>query len=171
MPAKQFLHFIRVFIGDQRFEIAPTERAPLEPGPTRLMVGVRPEAFVTADAGPHALLARVEAHTAEVLGSEPDGNPAFTVADYGRGRVFFLSVPLAVVAGLVALLWSANPALIGNYDATYALIRDSARARSDTRCGDTAGGPNNVYGYGRIDAYSAVARARTVTRFPAVSMK
>ena len=63
------------------------------------------------------------------------------------------------VAGMVALLWSANPTLIGDYDATYALIRDSARERSDTRCGDTPGGPNNVYGYGRIDAYSAVARA------------
>jgi subtilisin family serine protease len=64
------------------------------------------------------------------------------------------------VAGLVALLWSANPALIGDYDTTYALIRDTAHERSDTRCGDTEGGPNNVYGYGRIDAYSAVARAR-----------
>jgi subtilisin family serine protease len=63
------------------------------------------------------------------------------------------------VAGLVALLWSANPTLIGDYDATYALIRDSAREHSDTRCGDTAGAPNNVYGYGRIDAYDAVARA------------
>jgi hypothetical protein len=65
------------------------------------------------------------------------------------------------VAGLVALLWSANPTLIGNYDTTYALIRDTARGQSDTRCGDAAGEPNNVYGYGRIDAYSAVARART----------
>jgi len=64
------------------------------------------------------------------------------------------------VAGMVALLWSANPTLIGDYDATYALIRDSAYGLSDTRCGDTPGGPNNVYGYGRIDAYSAVARAR-----------
>jgi hypothetical protein len=77
------------------------------------------------------------------------------------------------VAGMVALLWSANPALIGDYDATYALIRDSAHGLSDTRCGDTPGGPNNVYGYGRIDAYSAVARARlhvpwlTVTTPPA----
>jgi len=31
---------------------------------------------------------------ATVLGRESDGNPAFTVAKYGRGRVFFLSVPL-----------------------------------------------------------------------------
>jgi hypothetical protein len=64
------------------------------------------------------------------------------------------------VAGLAALLWSANPALIGDYDATYALMRESARSHSDTRCGDALGAPNNVYGYGRIDAYNAVARAR-----------
>ncbi len=64
------------------------------------------------------------------------------------------------VAGMVALLWSANPTLIGDYDATYALIRDSAHALSDTRCGDAPDGPNNIYGYGRIDAYNAVARAR-----------
>jgi len=64
------------------------------------------------------------------------------------------------VAGMIALLWSANPTLIGDYDATYALIRDSARGLSDTRCGDTPGEPNNVYGYGRIDAYAAVAHAR-----------
>jgi hypothetical protein len=64
------------------------------------------------------------------------------------------------VSGLVALLWSATPALIGDYDATYAILRDSARRLSDTQCGDAAGAPNNVYGFGRIDAYAAVARAR-----------
>jgi subtilisin family serine protease len=64
------------------------------------------------------------------------------------------------LSGLVALLWSANPALIGDYDATYAIVRDTARRASDTQCGDAAGAPNNVYGYGRIDAYAAVARAR-----------
>jgi hypothetical protein len=31
---------------------------------------------------------------ATVLGREADGNPAFTVAPYGRGRVYFLAVPL-----------------------------------------------------------------------------
>jgi len=33
---------------------------------------------------------------AEVLGSEPDGGPAFSLAAYGRGRVYFLSVPMEV---------------------------------------------------------------------------
>lgn len=31
---------------------------------------------------------------AEVLGREADGNPAFTVVPYGKGRVYFLAVPL-----------------------------------------------------------------------------
>lgn len=31
---------------------------------------------------------------AQVLGNEADGNPAFTVASYGKGKVYFLSVPL-----------------------------------------------------------------------------
>jgi subtilisin family serine protease len=64
------------------------------------------------------------------------------------------------VAGLVALLWSANPTLIGNYEATYALLRDTAQRISDTRCGDAPGAPNSVYGGGRIDAFAAVERAR-----------
>ncbi|NWG22661.1 MAG: S8 family serine peptidase [Chloroflexi bacterium] len=65
------------------------------------------------------------------------------------------------VAGLVALLWSANPALIGDYDATYAIMRDTARRIATSDCGGTLnGGANNVYGWGVIDAYAAVARAR-----------
>jgi endo-1,4-beta-mannosidase len=36
----------------------------------------------------------LEATHAEVLGVEADGNPAFTVAPYGKGRVYFLGFPL-----------------------------------------------------------------------------
>ncbi|GAB4210359.1 MAG: S8 family serine peptidase [Roseiflexaceae bacterium] len=64
------------------------------------------------------------------------------------------------LAGVVALLWSANPALIGDFDATYALLRETARPLDDARCGDAPGGPNNLYGHGMIDAYAAVSRAR-----------
>lgn len=63
------------------------------------------------------------------------------------------------VAGLVALMWSANPALIGDIDATEALIRETARTATVT---DPCGGtdiPNNVYGYGVIDARAAVQAA------------
>jgi len=31
---------------------------------------------------------------AEILGSEPDGNPAFTCAEYGKGLVYLLTAPL-----------------------------------------------------------------------------
>jgi len=34
---------------------------------------------------------------ATVLGTEADGNPAFTVAAYGQGKVYFLSVPLELM--------------------------------------------------------------------------
>lgn len=64
------------------------------------------------------------------------------------------------VAGLVALLWSANPSLIGDYDATYAILTSTAKRIDDARCGDTPGQPNNLYGYGRVQAYEALAQAK-----------
>jgi subtilisin family serine protease len=64
------------------------------------------------------------------------------------------------VAGVAALLYAANPALIGDYDTTYAILRDTARRQDDPQCGAVAGGGNNVYGWGLIDAHAAVARAR-----------
>lgn len=36
----------------------------------------------------------LQATRAQVLGHEPDGNPAFTAAAFGRGKVFFLSAPI-----------------------------------------------------------------------------
>jgi subtilisin family serine protease len=92
------------------------------------------------------------------------------------------------VAGLVALVWSANPNLIGQIDATEEIIRQSARQVEvsaacpidSTRqgepslmddleaignptpcaCGDVAGTPNNIYGWGEIDALAAVELAK-----------
>ncbi|MDO8685350.1 MAG: hypothetical protein Q7J78_01615, partial [Clostridiales bacterium] len=42
--------------------------------------------------GPFRL--KLNAVRAEVLGTEEDGNPAFTCADYGKGKVYFLSFPM-----------------------------------------------------------------------------
>ena len=65
------------------------------------------------------------------------------------------------VAGTVALLWSANPTLIGDDSATIDLLRKTAYPLYDMRCGgEQSGIPNNVYGYGRVDAFTAVAQAR-----------
>ncbi|MDW8148658.1 MAG: S8 family serine peptidase [Roseiflexaceae bacterium] len=64
------------------------------------------------------------------------------------------------VAGVVALIYAANPSLIGDYEATYALLRDTAQRIEDSQCGVVPGGGNNVYGWGLINAHAAVARAR-----------
>lgn len=67
------------------------------------------------------------------------------------------------VAGLVALIMSAEPRLIGRVDDIRALIERTANPNVKTSntastCGgtDAATIPNNIFGYGRIDAAAAV---------------
>lgn len=65
------------------------------------------------------------------------------------------------VAGVVALLWSAQPQLIGQIDETERILIETAQAYT----GSTAQGcfqgssPSAAYGYGVIDAYAAVKQA------------
>lgn len=59
------------------------------------------------------------------------------------------------VAGVVALLWSANPALVGNVAGTEDLLQRTADSRPSTQCG-SAGPPNNVYGSGIVNALAAI---------------
>src|SRR5258706_9831465 len=65
------------------------------------------------------------------------------------------------LVGVVALIWSANPALIGDIDRTEQILIQTAKPYS----GSTATGcfsgdvPNNAYGYGLVDAYAAVKMA------------
>ena len=66
------------------------------------------------------------------------------------------------VAGLVALIISANPALAGNVDRIEDIIEQTAVPKpSNEGCGlDTPTQvPNNTYGWGRIDALAAVQLA------------
>ncbi len=70
------------------------------------------------------------------------------------------------VAGLVALIISANPALAGEVDAIENIIEQTAvPLTTDEACGgDTADQvPNYTYGWGRIDALAAVEAASTPT--------
>ena len=65
------------------------------------------------------------------------------------------------VVGTVALLWSAAPCLVGDVDATEWIIAQMARPRFDASCGAEPGGrPNNVYGWGIVDALAAVGATR-----------
>jgi subtilisin family serine protease len=59
-------------------------------------------------------------------------------------------------AGAVALLWSCNPALIGNIVQTFEILQDSAAATPSGPCGappDAEG--NYTYGYGYLDVHQA----------------
>ncbi|MBU0703462.1 MAG: S8 family serine peptidase, partial [Chloroflexi bacterium] len=75
------------------------------------------------------------------------------------------------VAGTVALLLSAAPRLIGDVGTTEWIIEQTARPRTTTQtCGDDNPGdvPNNVYGWGIVDALAAV-RIPKVTKRSAFS--
>jgi len=60
------------------------------------------------------------------------------------------------VTGTVALMWSANPELIGQVETTRLHLDHSAIDTWDSLCG---GDPwdNNVYGEGRLDAFAALS--------------
>ena len=60
-------------------------------------------------------------------------------------------------AGALALVLSAAPDLIGDFDGATSSLRTTALDIIDPSCGgDDDGDPNNVYGEGRIDALAAV---------------
>jgi subtilisin family serine protease len=70
------------------------------------------------------------------------------------------------VAGVVALMWSANPTLRGDVDRTEQILIETARPYTGSLegCGGKTssgnpGSPNPESGYGIIDAYAAVAQA------------
>ncbi|MFC8616013.1 S8 family serine peptidase [Micromonospora purpureochromogenes] len=62
------------------------------------------------------------------------------------------------LAGAVALLWSAAPGLVGDVNATRALLDNTAVDKEDLQCGGTAD-DNNVYGEGRLDALALLNAA------------
>ena len=66
------------------------------------------------------------------------------------------------VAGLVALIISANPSLAGQVEIIEDIIEQTSVPKTtDQMCGDVPGSevPNNTYGYGRVDALAAVEAA------------
>ncbi len=66
------------------------------------------------------------------------------------------------VAGVAALLISANPALAGNPEQLKEILLNSSLAKtSNQNCNGTSGStiPNNTFGWGRLDALAAVTQA------------
>lgn len=63
------------------------------------------------------------------------------------------------IAGVIALLWSAKPQLIGQVEQTMQIIEKTALIKTSSQtCGQFKGSdiPNAVFGYGLVDAYKAV---------------
>jgi hypothetical protein len=87
-----------------------------------------------------------------ILSSLPSGT-------YGANSGTSMAGPHVV--GAVALIWSAQPKLIGDIDATEQLIIDTAKPYTgDTSLGCfSKGTPNNAYGFGVMDVYEAVKKA------------
>jgi hypothetical protein len=59
------------------------------------------------------------------------------------------------IAGAMALLWSAIPSLQNQIDPSRAALDNAAVHKASTQCG-TAGPPNNVFGWGRVNILTAV---------------
>jgi len=68
------------------------------------------------------------------------------------------------VVGVVALMWSANPALIGDIEQTEKILDQSAKPYTGTlpSCSQANSDPSTAVGYGVLDAYTAVKMAQQV---------
>jgi hypothetical protein len=106
---------------------------------------------VTAD-GSKRVKPDIVAPGVDILSSLPEGS-------YGSNSGTSMAGPHLV--GVVALIWSAQPNLIGDIDATEQLIIDTAQPYTGNKSLGcfTGGAPNNAYGYGVVDVYAAVKKA------------
>jgi subtilisin family serine protease len=106
---------------------------------------------VTAD-GSNRMKPDIAAPGVSVLSSLPGGT-------YGMNSGTSMAGPH--VAGAVALLWSADPSLVGDIDRTEQLLIEAADPYTgSTDIGCFAGTvPNAAYGYGVLDVYEAVQMA------------
>lgn len=85
---------------------------------------------------------------------------AYKTSDTSYGSMSGTSMAAPHVAGLIALMWSAAPCLVGDYATTETIIEETANPIPyDDGTGGGAHTPNNATGWGEIDALAAVQAA------------
>ncbi len=103
--------------------------------------------------GSNRLKPDVSAPGVSIRSTTPGGN-------YGNSSGTSMAGPH--VAGLVALVISANPELAGQVDVIENIIKQTAVPKTtNIQCGDIPGSevPNHTYGHGRVNALAAVQAA------------
>jgi subtilisin family serine protease len=90
--------------------------------------------------------------------SAPGVNVRSSVPGNGYDNFDGTSMASPHTAATVALMWSAAPSLIGDFNATTAILNATATDTSDLTCGGTAGN-NNVWGEGKLNAFTAVEQS------------
>ncbi|HEU5100039.1 MAG TPA: S8 family serine peptidase [Roseiflexaceae bacterium] len=94
----------------------------------------------------------------DIVAPGVDVNSALPGSTYGENSGTSMAGPH--VAGVVALIWSAQPKLIGDIARTEQILIETAQPYQGAPSGcDGAGLPSNGAGYGLVDAYAAVRAA------------
>jgi serine protease AprX len=80
---------------------------------------------------------------------------SYNTSDNAYASLSGTSMATPHIAGAIALLWCARPDFRHDIAGSRTLVDNAAHFISSTQCG-TAGPPNNVYGWGRVDISAAV---------------
>ncbi|MEP7356004.1 MAG: S8 family serine peptidase [Anaerolineales bacterium] len=84
----------------------------------------------------------------------PGTNVRSSTRDGGYGNLSGTSMATPLVAGAVALLWSAEPSMQGQISLTEQILNETAVHLDSGECG-SSGWPNNTFGFGRLDVKAA----------------